>query len=124
MRLEKTVTINFLEPWKLIKGYKPSGNIFFKKKRLSLVKNNEPCGIFNLPYSHPSSHSMIITNINSPQSQLKTAAWGNFLVVQWLRLHTPNAGGLVREQDPICFSEGRRSHMQQLRPSTAKQINK
>ena len=108
MRLEKTVTINFLEPWKLIKGYKPSGNIFFKKKRLSLVKNNEPCGIFNLPYSHPSSHSMIITNINSPQSQLKTAAWGNFLVVQWLRLHTPNAGGLG-----LISGQGTRSYMLQ-----------
>ena len=90
-RLAKTVMINFLEPWKLIKGYKPSGNFFFF---FFSRKNNEPCGIFNLPYSHPSSHYMIITNINSPQSQLKTAAWGNFLVVQWLRLHTPNAGGL------------------------------
>ena len=32
--------------------------------------------------------------------------WGNFLVAQWLRPHTPNAGGpqvrsLVRELDPI-----------------------
>ena len=107
---KKTVTINFLEPWKLIKGYKPSGNIFFKKKRLSLVKNNEPCGIFNLPYSHPSSHSMIITNINSPQSQLKTAAWGNSLVVQWLRLHTPNAGGLG-----LIPGQGTRSYMLQWR---------
>ena len=103
--------INFLEPWKLIKGYKPSGNFFFfffQEKRLSLVKNNEPCGIFNLPYSHPSSHYMIITNINSPQSQLKTAAWGNFLVVQWLRLHTPNAGGLG-----LIPGQGTRSHMPQ-----------
>ena len=41
---------------------------------------------------------------------------GTSLVVQWLRLHAPNAGGLVpslvRELDPIC--------MPQLRPGGAK----
>ena len=36
---------------------------------------------------------------------------GTFLVVQWLRIHTPNAGGsgsqvrsLVRELDPTCHN--------------------
>ena len=27
---------------------------------------------------------------------------GTYLVVQWLRLHAPNGGGLVREVDPTC----------------------
>ena len=40
-------------------------------------------------------------------------------MVQWLRLHTPNAGGLG-----LTFGQGIRSHVLQLRPGTAKQINK
>ena len=47
---------------------------------------------------------------------------GTSLVVQWLRLHAPNAGGLVRslvrELDPACLNW--RSHMPQLRPGAAK----
>ena len=44
---------------------------------------------------------------------------GISLVVQWLRLHAPNAGspGLIPGQ-------GTRSHMLQLRSGAAKQINK
>ena len=37
------------------------------------------------------------------------------LVVQWLRLHAPNAGDLG-----LIPGQGTRSHMLQLRPSTAK----
>ena len=37
------------------------------------------------------------------------------LVVQWLRLHAPNAGG----QDSIP-GKGTRGHMPQLRPDAAK----
>ena len=37
------------------------------------------------------------------------------LAVQWLRLHTPNAGGPV-----LILGQGTRSHMPQLSPSTAK----
>ena len=43
---------------------------------------------------------------------------GTSLAIQWLRLHTPNAGG------PVSIpGQGTRSHKQQLRPSAAK-INK
>ena len=45
----------------------------------------------------------------------KNANPESFLVVQWLRLHTPNAGGLSS-----IPGQGTRSHMPQLRPSTAK----
>ena len=41
--------------------------------------------------------------------------WETSLVVQWLRLHAPNAG------DPgLIPGQGTRSHMPQLRPGTAK----
>ena len=40
---------------------------------------------------------------------------GTSLVVQWLRLCAPNAGGLGS-----IPGQGARSHMQQLRPSAAK----
>ena len=50
------------------------------------------------------------------------------LEVQWLRLHTPNAGGpgsiLARELDLTCRNKDGRSHMSQLRPSTVKYIIK
>ena len=39
-------------------------------------------------------------------------------MVQWLRLHTPNAGGLG-----LILGQGIRSHVLQLRPGIAKQIN-
>ena len=43
---------------------------------------------------------------------------GTSLVVQWVRLHAPNAGGpgstLVRELDPTCMLQ-LRVHMPQLR---------
>ena len=44
---------------------------------------------------------------------------GTSLVVQWLRLHTPNAGAL----DSI-LGQGTRSRMLQLRPNVAKYISK
>ena len=43
---------------------------------------------------------------------------GTSLVVQWLRLHAPNAEG----QGSIP-GQGTRSHMPQLRPSTTKQVD-
>ena len=50
------------------------------------------------------------------------------LEVQWLRLHTPNAGGpgsiLARELDLTCRNKDGRSHMSQLRPSTVEYIIK
>ena len=39
-------------------------------------------------------------------------------MVQWLRLHAPNAGG-----PGLIPDQGTRSHMLQLRPGIAKQIN-
>ena len=51
---------------------------------------------------------------------------GTSLVVQWVRLHTPTAGGLIRslvmELDPACMPQ-LRSRVLQLGPSAAK-INK
>ena len=44
---------------------------------------------------------------------------GTILVVQWLRLHTPNAGGPGFNPD-----QETRSHMQQIRHGTAKSKNK
>ena len=44
---------------------------------------------------------------------------GTSLVVQWLRLRAPHAGS----PDSIP-GQGTRSHMLQLRPGTAKQVNK
>ena len=44
------------------------------------------------------------------KQMLKKTLFGTFLVVQWLRLHTPGAGG------PGSISgQGTRSHMLQLR---------
>ena len=55
--------------------------------------------------------------------------------LQWLRLHTPNAGGtgsvsgqgtrphMLQLKDPTCHNEDKRPHVLQLRPGTAKQIN-
>ena len=49
---------------------------------------------------------------------------GSYMVIQWLRLGTPNAGGwvqfLVRELDPACCNQT----FPQLRPCTAKEIKK
>ena len=46
---------------------------------------------------------------------IKTWGWGTSLVVQWLRLHPPDAGNLGS-----IPGQGTRSHMPQLRPSAAK----
>ena len=43
--------------------------------------------------------------------------WGTSLVVQWLRLSTPSAGG-----PGLIPGQGTRSHMPQLRPSIAQEI--
>ena len=43
--------------------------------------------------------------------------WGTSLVVKWLRLSTPNAGG-----PGLIPGQGTRSHMPQLRPSIAQEI--
>ena len=49
---------------------------------------------------------------------LKRAIPGTSLVVQWLRVHDPNACG------PSSIpGQETRSHMPQLRPGAAKQIN-
>ena len=45
----------------------------------------------------------------------KTKTGGTSLVVQWLRLHAPNAGGLGS-----IPSQGTRFHVLQLRPNAAK----
>ena len=47
----------------------------------------------------------------------KRFSLGTSLVVQWLRLHTPNAGGPGSIPD-----QGTRSHMLQLRSGTVKSI--
>ena len=53
--------------------------------------------------------------IRDPMDHTKILMHRASLVVQWLRLHTPNAGdpGLI----PVW---GTRSHVPQLRPSAAK----
>ena len=48
------------------------------------------------------------------QDLLKFAWVGTSLVVQWLRLHAPNAGGTG-----LIPGQGTRSHMPQLRPDVA-----
>ena len=67
---------------------------------------------------------------------------GNFLVVQWLRLHASNAGGpgsipgqgtkpdmphlrvcMLQAEDLACGNEDGRFHMLQLRPGAAKYTN-
>ena len=52
----------------------------------------------------------------------KNHCLGTSLVVQWIRLHAPNAGtwvqSLVREQDPTCMPQ-LRVHMPQLRSPSA-----
>ena len=48
----------------------------------------------------------------------ENAIWGTSLVVQWLRLYVPEAGG------PCSIpGQGTRSHRPQLRPGVAKLIN-
>ena len=50
-----------------------------------------------------------------PRQDIKKQRYGTSLVVQWLRLHTPNAGG------PSSFpGQGTRSHMPQPRLIAAK----
>ena len=67
-----------------------------------------------LPKSSESGQDNIkqIKMLNSRASQRELQNWpsGASLVIQWLRLHTPNAGGL----DSIPF-QGTRSHILQLR---------
>ena len=47
--------------------------------------------------------------------ELKNSKFGTSLLVQWLRLHTPNVGSLGS-----IPGQGTRPHMLQLRPGTAK----
>ena len=47
-------------------------------------------------------------------SRFKIHICGTFLVVQWLRLHAPNAGG-----QGLILDQGTKSHMLQLRSSRA-----
>ena len=60
---------------------------------------------------------MIYSKIRKNKGRLrrKRINFGTSLVVHWLRLHTPNAGALGS-----IPSQGIRSHMPQLRPSTVK----
>ena len=51
--------------------------------------------------------------------QVNIPCLGTSLVVQWLRLHTPNAEG-----PGSIPGQGTRSHMLQLRPGTAKKKKK
>ena len=55
---------------------------------------------------------------SAPLKTLPKNKAGTSLVVQWLRLHAPNAGGLGS-----IPGQGTRSHMLQLRPCADK-INK
>ena len=68
------------------------------------------------------------------ETNLRNWILGTSLVVQWLRLHAPNAGAqvrfLVRELDPachnwelICHHDDQRSCLLQLRPGAAKSMN-
>ena len=62
------------------------------------------------PISRSTQKSLLSTCTSGNISQLKTLAPGTCLVVQWLRLHAVNAGGLGSIPD-----WGTRSHMLQLR---------
>ena len=53
-------------------------------------------------------------NKGSSKKDIKTS-----LVVQWLRCHTPNAGGLS-----LILGQGARSHMPKLRPGAAEKKKK
>ena len=57
--------------------------------------------------------------IQSLNGHFKKKVLGTSLVVQWLRLSTPNAGGLG-----LIPGQGTRSHMLQLRASTTKKKKK
>ena len=59
--------------------------------------------------------SLKISYYGFKHKMLKYQDMGTFLVAQWLRLHTPNAGG-----PDVIPSQGTRSHMPQLRPGIAK----
>ena len=66
---------------------------------------------------------LVSLNWNSLSSYIITNAiqetrTGTPLVIQWLRLHGPNAGG-----PDVIPGQGARSHMLQLRPSIGKLIN-
>ena len=65
--------------------------------------------------------------MNVKKQKNSQGGFGTSLVVQWLRLQPPKAGGwvrsLIRELDPTCHKKDRGFCMSQLRPSTAKQIN-
>ena len=56
-------------------------------------------------------------NITLSKSKKVIMVWRTSLVVQWLRRHALNAGGLG-----LISGQETRSHMLQLRPDTVKQI--
>ena len=65
-------------------------------------------------YKNVNSYTMTVC-AKKPKKGDSRGRGGTSLVVQWLRPHTPNAGGLASIPD-----QERRSHMLQLRPSGAK----
>ena len=54
------------------------------------------------------------------EGHVRNSVWhGTSVLVQWRRLHLPNAGSW-----DLIPGQGTRSHMPQLKPGTAKYINK
>ena len=80
-------------------------------------------------------NSILVDLLRQQKESGPKLVW-TYLVVQWLRLHTANAGGLIsipgqgtrshmpQLKDSACLSENRRFCVLQLRPSAAKKKKK
>ena len=73
--------------------------------------------IVNIKSVFPNFKDQLLSKLENKLNKgyIQNLATGTSLVVQWLRLCTPNAGGLGS-----IPGQGARSRMQQLRPSAAK----
>ena len=80
-----------------------SGTQWYMQLMATILNNTDLWSFFNVWYS---DHlNLLVKSIDS---------W-DFLVVQWLRLHIPSAGG-----PGSILGQGTRSHMPQQRPSAAR----
>ena len=88
------------------------------------------------PGTEQASHTLQVDSLpTQPPGKPLLVSPRGFLVVQWLSLWTPNAGGLgsiidqgtrshmLQLKHPTCHNEDQRSHALQLRPGTTKQIS-
>ena len=88
-------------------------------------KHMQRCSISSASSEMQIKTTMSYYFIATGMAILKKDRLGTSLAVQWLRLHTPNAGGpgSIPVQGTRSHMPQRRSHMRQLRPGTAKYIN-